>query len=370
MKWILKNYKTALLVGGEIATLLWTTITLVLDLTDLTPKNSGKEFQPLLGFLIFAVLVFIHIFSLKKQLSPKIDMIFGDFPACRHTFQTAEGLCTLFRVGLVNYGAKTIENIRVSLEQIDPQGITFGPIRLQFMHQRQLSEEFRLHPSKEPSLFVDVIQDVPISDPPGRMFNLPYAIPGVPNMLQRRTYSLTLVAEGQDVPTTRKNFLISSNGEKLDFREESSQVDSSNPSRADALSSKYKKVLLSILFVMFVCVAFIVGGFIGFNNGYSYRVFQASVGGSYSTFRAIQMINSGDIKGAKNHLEMELDTEIIEHWSGLENRPFIFNMLVENEAATNQLMPKVAAYRKTRPPITEDAKVKAAIEKVVKKYNK
>ena len=60
----------------------------------------------------------------------------------------------------------------------------------------------------------------------------------------------------------------------------------------------------------------------------------------------------------------------MEYWAGLENRPFIFNMLVVNEVATNQLMSQVAAYRKTRSPITADAKVKAAIEKVLKKYDK
>jgi len=369
MKWLRDNYKTILLVSGEIVAFAWTAISLVLDLTDLTNKKPGGEFLTLLSLIIFVVLVCIHIFSLRRQLSPRIDMVFGDFPACRHSFQVEGGLCTLFRVGLINYGGKTIENIQVSLEQINPQGITFGPVRLQFMHQRQANEEFRLHPSKKPSLFVDVIQDVPISDPPGRMFNIPYAISGVPNMLQRRTYSLALVAEGNDVPTARKNFLISLNGEELDFREEGSLIDSSNPVRTVPMA-RYKKVLLGILFVTIACGFFIVGGFVGFDNGYSYRVFQASVGDSYSTLRTIQMINSGDIKGAKKHLEMELDTEILEHWSGLSNKPFIFNMLVENEVATKQLMAKVVAYRKTGPPITEDTKVKAAIDSVVIKYNK
>lgn len=133
--------------------------------------------------------------------------------------------------------------------------------------------------------------------------------------------------------------------------------------------TKLKKIILSVVFLLLLCVSFIAGGFLGFSEGYAYRVYQGSIGDSFSTYRALEMINAGDITGAKKHLEMELDTEIIEHWSGLHSRPYIFNMLVENEVATNQLMSKVAAYRKTRPPITEDAKVKAAIESVVKKYS-
>ena len=65
---------------------------------------------------------------------------------------------------------------------------------------------------------------------------------------------------------------------------------------------------------------------------------------------------------------MELDAEIIEHWSGLESRPSIFNRLVENEGATNRLMSKVAAYRKAYPHATGDDKVKVAIDSVTQRY--
>ncbi len=217
MKWLKENYKIVLLVGGEITSFLWTAVSGVLDLTDITGQTVRAEYITLIGLFIFAFLVYSHIFSLYKRLSPKIDMVFGDFPACRHNFLTKGGQSTLYRVGLVNYGGKTIENIRVSLEQIEPQGITFGPIRLQFMHQRQPDEVLQLHPGKEPSLFVDVIQDVRISEPPGRVFTLPYTISGVPNILQAGNYRLTLLAEGQDVQSVRKHFLVSWTGEQIEI---------------------------------------------------------------------------------------------------------------------------------------------------------
>lgn len=158
--------------------------------------------------------------DLHRQLSPKIEMVFGAFPACRHVFLFDGKPCTLFRVGLLNSGGKTIENIRVSLEQIDPQGITFGPIRLLFMNQRQPDEEFRFHPGQNPSLFVDVIQHVRIGEPQEEKFVLPYAVGGVPNVLQPANYRLTLLAEGQDTPSVRKTFRVSWDGQEMGFIEE------------------------------------------------------------------------------------------------------------------------------------------------------
>lgn len=224
MKLLRDNYKSIFFVGVEIITLAWTSIMLVLDLMGLIQKNPKVETITFFSFVIFAILVYVHIFSLRKQLSPKIDLVFGNDPACRHIFQNNKGdFSTLFRVGLINSGGKTIDNIRVSLEQIEPEGITYGPIPLRFMHEKESQGEFRLHPSKRPSLFVDVIQDVFISST-GRMLNFPYAVKGVPNNFPLGTYCLTLVAEGRDVPPTRRNFQVSWNGENLEFRKECNPV--------------------------------------------------------------------------------------------------------------------------------------------------
>ncbi len=82
------------------------------------------------------------------------------------------------------------------------------------------------------------------------------------------------------------------------------------------------------------------------------------------------MLNSNDTSGAKKQLEMDLDTKIIEHSSGLINKPWSFSLLPQNEDATNKLMAKVVAYRKTTPLITNNAKVKESIETVIKRYEK
>jgi predicted helicase len=86
--------------------------------------------------------------------------------------------------------------------------------------------------------------------------------------------------------------------------------------------------------------------------------------------RALEMLNSNDIGGAKKHLEMDLDTKIIEHWNGLVNKPWSFSLLPQNEDATNKLMAKVVAYRKMTPSITNEPQVKEAIETVINRYQK
>lgn len=133
---------------------------------------------------------------------------------------------------------------------------------------------------------------------------------------------------------------------------------------------KLKKILTGIVFLILLCGAFIAGGFIGFINGYSYHVFQASAGNSYFSVRTLELLNSGDVSGAKTQLETELDSQIVEHWNGIVHKPLNFGMLPEDDKATNDLMAKVATYRKTNPPKAEDAKVIEAIESVVHRYKK
>ncbi len=129
-----------------------------------------------------------------------------------------------------------------------------------------------------------------------------------------------------------------------------------------------RKIYLGLILLTLLSITFAFGSVFGFYQGYSYRVFQASVGDAYQTFRVLEMINSGDSKSAKKSLEMELDTRLIEHWGGLINKPLNLSLLPENHAATNRLMSYVVAYRKTRPAIIDDEQVKKAIETVVNRY--
>ena len=172
MTWLKQHYKTILLVIGEIISFAWTAISLVLDLKGVIPRIADWELSALIGFIIFAILTGFDIFSLRRQLSPRLNLVFGDFPSCIQHMKNNGHVLTLFRVGLINQGGRTIENVRVSLEQLEPQNIPFGPIKLWFMHQRQANEEFRLHPGTKPGLFVDVIEDGFINDPLERISHI------------------------------------------------------------------------------------------------------------------------------------------------------------------------------------------------------
>jgi len=221
MSWVRQHYKTILRVIGEIVSPAWTAISLVLDLMGVVPPGMANwELSALIGFIIFAASIGYRIFSLQRHLSPRLKLVFGDFPSCIQRRRINDHTLTLFRVGLINQGGRTIENVQVSLERLEPQSIPFGPIKLWFMHQRQPGEEFSLHPGTEPSLFVDVIEDVFVNDPPKRVFNLRYAVSGVPNAIEPGNYRLILLAEGQDVQPCRKAFLVTWNGEHVNFVEE------------------------------------------------------------------------------------------------------------------------------------------------------
>lgn len=222
MKKLLEKNKAKLRVIGEIISLAWAAVLFELNFTGVIPQKIQWIILAFVGLLVFVILVFLHIYSLEKQLSPKLDLVFGDYSSCCHKF-TSDTLCfILFRVGLINLGGKTVDDIRVSLESLEPQGITFGPIKLLFMNQRGSGEEFKLHPGEKPTLFVDVIQDCLIDEPSGmqRILALQYAVSNVPNSIEHGNYRLTLLAEGKDVPPCRKSFLVTWDGEKTGFTEE------------------------------------------------------------------------------------------------------------------------------------------------------
>jgi hypothetical protein len=138
----------------------------------------------------------------------------------------------------------------------------------------------------------------------------------------------------------------------------------------EVFMAKLKKLLAGIVFLILLCGAFIAGGFVGFINGYSYRVFEASVDNSYFSVKTLEMLDAGDVSGAKTQLETELDSQIVEHWSGVINKPLNFGMRPQNDKATNEIMAKVASYRKTNPHQAQDAKVLEAVESVVSRYKK
>ena len=130
-----------------------------------------------------------------------------------------------------------------------------------------------------------------------------------------------------------------------------------------------KKVMWSLLFLFMLFAAFFTGGFIGYSNGYAYRSFYASTTDAYITLRTIESINSRKAAAAKEDLEQQLDTQIVEHWVGLVNKPLnYFSPARQDEDVVKNLMSKVAAYRRRHPSKTADPDTINAIEAVATRY--
>ena len=130
-----------------------------------------------------------------------------------------------------------------------------------------------------------------------------------------------------------------------------------------------RKVLWSLLLLILLSGAFFTGGYIGFTNGYAYRSFYASTTDAYITLRTIEAINSRKAAAAREDLEQQLDTRIVEHWAGLVNKPLdYFSPVKQDEEVVKNLMSKVAAYRRRHPSKTADPDTINAIEAVATRY--
>jgi len=134
--------------------------------------------------------------------------------------------------------------------------------------------------------------------------------------------------------------------------------------------TKSKKIFVSIACLALLGFSFLTGSFIGFSNGYAFSVYHASVMDSYYIMRALELLKSSDIKGAENKLESQLDTKLVEHWTGLANKPLRFSFEPIDNDAISQIMSKVATYRRNNPQKSDDAEVEEAIQTVVNRYAK
>lgn len=211
MRWIsYLSERIWLAVIIELIQLALTVVLFMLDLAGLGIPQPLASFIPWFGLAIFVVLIYVHIFALQSKLTPKMDLIFGEHKSCVfHYPGDYKFVPVLYRVGLINCSGKTIDDVRVSIEDLAPQGIEFGPIKLKFMHQRNKNEIFPLHPSDAPGLFVDVVSNIQQGE--DYMICLNYATSGVSNIIEAGRYEMTLLAEGKDVPACRKKFWVDLN---------------------------------------------------------------------------------------------------------------------------------------------------------------
>jgi len=127
-----------------------------------------------------------------------------------------------------------------------------------------------------------------------------------------------------------------------------------------------KRVTWVITVLITICAAFFIGSFIGFKEGYAFGVFHRSASEAYLTLTQLQSLNAGNVKSTKNSLEQRLDTYIIEHSAGLDNK--LFMALLPGQDSIYTLMKEVALYRAAKPSTFDNKIIKDGIDTVVARY--
>jgi len=129
---------------------------------------------------------------------------------------------------------------------------------------------------------------------------------------------------------------------------------------------KIKRVTWIIFILITICSAFFFGSIVGFNQGYAFSAFYRSTSEAYLTLTELENLNTGYVKLTKDSLERRLDTYIVEHSTGMDNK--LFRALVPNQDSVNRLMKEVALYRVARLSTFTDKTIKDRINTVVASY--
>lgn len=126
-----------------------------------------------------------------------------DGPSCIHE----EAHVSYRRVRVRNLGRTTIRGVEVKLDDFQPQGATFLPLRLQRMHG--LPHPFDANPGDE--IYIDAVALVKGATE----FALCHdrtAHPSTPNGIAVGEYTLTLSITGIDVPASKRQFVAGLDG--------------------------------------------------------------------------------------------------------------------------------------------------------------
>ena len=134
-----------------------------------------------------------------------------------------------------------------------------------------------------------------------------------------------------------------------------------------------KRIAASLVFLSLLIGTYYAGRSAGYTKGYdsgfAYHQFSNSSSNAFITLRNIETLNSRKRAVAMEDLEQRLDTEILEHWTGIVSIPpeAVIPMRQDDETV-RKIMGKVAAYRKKHPSRTTNPVVRSAIESVVARY--
>ncbi len=145
----------------------------------------------------------------QKRLTPKLDIILGDSGSFTYTWQRNANQYKVFRICVVNLSeTDTIEDVRVSLEKIEPHRPGIVPVYLHLMHDNVLPyrEQFDLHAGGQQ--YIDVVYKQENPGPGGDDIVIYCAPSGIRNCIPKARYTLTIKAEGRNVPPCTRQFIV------------------------------------------------------------------------------------------------------------------------------------------------------------------
>lgn len=172
---------------------------------------------------------------------PKLEIVFektnGEGSSSFHQIRVESGednhqilVDELYRVGIINMSARTIEDVRVWMNSFTPRGAPNLPFRLHVMNDNIPPYEeslngFCVDPSDKPTRYVDVVRKIYIEQPdvPEKHILLEHVDPGVAKVIPDDRYEIILIATGRDVresPSKTFVIFIDQNG-RLQFEEAS-----------------------------------------------------------------------------------------------------------------------------------------------------
>ncbi len=139
--------------------------------------------------------------ALEEQLTPRLDVVFSNTDeTCRMEY-LRDGLpYVLYRVGIVNLSAQSIEGVRVTLRHFSPQNAPFLPAEMVLMH-RSAEESIQgvtINKGSGPGVYADIVGRR-VDEFPDTQIEIQYAYDHLPFLIPPARYVFVLRAEGEGV---------------------------------------------------------------------------------------------------------------------------------------------------------------------------
>jgi hypothetical protein len=167
----------------------------------------------------------IELEALQREIDRPLRIVFGagdPYVEERSVLSTPPGYawtCRLFRVGILNAGKKSIDQVEVRLVRREPGGgVDVG--RAFPLKDEPGVTSFTVHPRDRPTRFVDIVDHVN-GGPNKEHFRWRYPVPlGGANITPAVRCSITLEVSGRDVPASQEHFVVYPDADGIHFEEE------------------------------------------------------------------------------------------------------------------------------------------------------